>query len=95
MAPRPTGLASTRIVAFLCELKYDRIYGIAGEKTFQQSRSPSLRSSCRGTRQPRSQGLRGETVTKPLVKFVLSFQIFWEKNRMHSATQPYCNNEMK
>ena len=29
--------------------------------------------------QPRSQGLRGETVTKTLVKFVLSFQNFGEK----------------
>ena len=31
------------------------------------------------SRQPRSQGLRGETVTKTLVKFVLSFQNFGEK----------------
>ena len=30
-------------------------------------------------RQPRSQGLRGETVTKTLVKFVLSFQNFEKK----------------
>ena len=30
--------------------------------------------------QPRSQGLRGETVTKTLVKFVLSFQNFGEKS---------------
>ena len=30
--------------------------------------------------QPRSQGLRGETVTKTLVKFVLSFQNFAEKS---------------
>ena len=29
--------------------------------------------------QPRSQGLRGETVTKTLVKFILSFQNFGEK----------------
>ena len=29
--------------------------------------------------QPRSQGLRGETVTKTLVKFVLSFQNLGEK----------------
>ena len=29
--------------------------------------------------QPRSQGLRGETVTKTLVKFVLSFQNFGKK----------------
>ena len=29
--------------------------------------------------QPRSQGLRGETVTKTLVKFILSFQNFREK----------------
>ena len=35
--------------------------------------------------QPRSQGLRGETVTKTLVKFVLSFQNFGGKNRMRSA----------
>ena len=30
-------------------------------------------------KQPRSQGLRGETVTKTLVKFVLSFQNFGKK----------------
>ena len=30
--------------------------------------------------QPRSQGLRGETVTKTLVKFVLSFQNFGKKS---------------
>ena len=30
-------------------------------------------------RQPRSQGLRGETVTKTLVKFILSFQNFGKK----------------
>ena len=30
-------------------------------------------------KQPRSQGLRGETVTKTLVKFILSFQNFGEK----------------
>ena len=29
--------------------------------------------------QPRSQGLRGETVTKTLVKFILSFQNFGKK----------------
>ena len=29
--------------------------------------------------QPRSQGLRGETLTKTLVKFILSFQNFGEK----------------
>ena len=29
--------------------------------------------------QPRSQGLRGETVTKTLVEFILSFQNFGEK----------------
>ena len=29
--------------------------------------------------QPRSQGLRGETVTKTLVKFILSFQKFGKK----------------
>ena len=47
-----------------------------------------------GCVQPRSQGLRGETVTKTLVKFVLSFQNFGEKiacavrlNRI----QLYCN----
>ena len=33
----------------------------------------------RGGVQPRSQGLRGETVTKTLVKFVLSFQNFGKK----------------
>ena len=31
------------------------------------------------TTQPRSQGLRGETVTKTLVKFISSFQKFGEK----------------
>ena len=30
-------------------------------------------------KQPRSQGLRGETVTKILVKFILSFQNFGKK----------------
>ena len=32
-----------------------------------------------GFHQPRSQGLRGETVTKTLVKFILSFQNFGKK----------------
>ena len=32
-----------------------------------------------GQHQPRSQGLRGETVTKTLVKFILSFQNFGKK----------------
>ena len=41
--------------------------------------------------QPRSQGLRGETVTKTLVKFVLSFQNFGEKIACavrHNRIQP-------
>ena len=38
--------------------------------------------------QPRSQGLRGETVTKTLVKFVLSFQNFGEKIAC-AVRQPY------
>ena len=43
------------------------------------------------TNQPRSQGLRGETVTKTLVKFVLSFQNFGEKIACavrHNRIQP-------
>ena len=36
-------------------------------------------SSTLGKLQPRSQGLRGETVTKTLVKFILSFQNFGKK----------------
>ena len=45
--------------------------------------------------QPRSQGLRGETVTKTLVKFVLSFQNFRKKIAFavrHNRIQPYCNH---
>ena len=45
--------------------------------------------------QPRSQGLRGETVTKTLVKFVLSFQNFGEKITCavrHNRIQLYCNH---
>ena len=41
--------------------------------------------------QPRSQSLRGETVTKTLVKFVLSFQNFGEKIACavrHNRIQP-------
>ena len=41
--------------------------------------------------QPRSQGLRGETVTKTLVKFVLSFQNFGKKIACavrHNRIQP-------
>ena len=41
--------------------------------------------------QPRSQGLRGETVTKTLVKFVFSFQNFGEKIACavrHNRIQP-------
>ena len=41
--------------------------------------------------QPRSQGLRGETVTKTLVKFVLSFQNFEKKIACavrHNRIQP-------
>ena len=44
-----------------------------------------------GLPQPRSQGLRGETVTKTLVKFVLSFQNFGEKIACavrHNRIQP-------
>ena len=47
--------------------------------------------------QPRSQGLRGETVTKTLVKFVLSFQDFGKKiacavrhNRIQTVLQYGC-----
>ena len=43
--------------------------------------------------QPRSQGLRGETLTKTLVKFVLSFQNFGKKIACavrHNRIQPYC-----
>ena len=49
------------------------------------------------TSQPRSQGLRGETLTKTLVKFVLSFQNFGKKIACavrHNRIQPllpYCN----
>ena len=45
-------------------------------------------------RQPRSQGLRGETVTKTLVKFVLLFQNFGKKIACavrHNRIQLYCN----
>ena len=44
--------------------------------------------------QPRSQGLRGKTVTKTLVKFVLSFQNFGKKIACavrHNRIQLYCN----
>ena len=41
--------------------------------------------------QPRSQGLRGETVTKTLVKFVLSFQNFREKIASAVRHNRYCN----
>ena len=44
--------------------------------------------------QPRSPGLRGETVTKTLVKFVLSFQNFGGKiacEVRHNCIQLYCN----
>ena len=44
--------------------------------------------------QPRSQGLRGETLTKTLVKFVLSFQNFGEKISCavrHNRIQLYCS----
>ena len=41
-----------------------------------------------GKTQPRSQGLRGETVTKTLVKFVLSFQNFGKKIAC-AVRQPY------
>ena len=44
--------------------------------------------------QPRSQGLRGETVTRTLVKFVLSFQNFGGKIACavrHNRIQLYCN----
>ena len=38
--------------------------------------------------QPRSQGLRGETVTKTgKIRFIVPK--FWENNRMRSETQPY------
>ena len=46
---------------------------------------------CQRSCQPRSQGLRGETVTKTLVKFVLSFQNFGEKIACavrHNRIQP-------
>ena len=52
--------------------------------------------------QPRSQGLRGETVTKTLVKFVLSFQNFGEKiacavrhNRIQPLLQYGCIGTIK
>ena len=47
--------------------------------------------SIQGFHQPRSQGLRGETVTKTLVKFVLSFQNFGKKIACavrHNRIQP-------
>ena len=47
-----------------------------------------------GYYQPRSQALRGETVTKTLVKFVLSFQNFGKKIACavrHNRIQLYCN----
>ena len=45
--------------------------------------------------QPRSQGLCGETVTKTLLKFVLSFQKFGKKIACavrHNRIQLYCNH---
>ena len=36
--------------------------------------------------QPRSQDLRGETVTKTLVKFILSFQNFGKKSHAQCDT---------
>ena len=43
--------------------------------------------------QPRSQGLRGagDSDEDPgKIRFIVPK--FWGKNRMRSATQPYCNN---
>ena len=56
--------------------------------------TPCECSKPRGSYQPRSQGLRGETVTKTLVKFVLSFQNFGKKIACavrHNRIQLYCN----
>ena len=64
---------------------------------FDQSRARILNSERRSyinleyIPQPRSQGLRDETVTKTLVKFVLSFQNFGEKIACavrHNRIQP-------
>ena len=73
-----------------------RMWKARGAKDFVERIASHFWSVVAGNQsgtQPRSQGLRGETVTKTLVKFVLSFQNFGERIACavrHNRIQLYC-----